>query len=79
MTTKDMGLWLVSLIIIWIITIGAIFAIIELLVPAIGGLFEVPGDMKIANTDDGQLPNRLKHQSQLGQCGVLHWVGILTG
>ena len=39
MTTKDMGLWLVSLIIIWIITIGAIFAIIELLVPAIGGLF----------------------------------------
>ena len=56
MTTKDMGLWLVSLIIIWIITIGAIFAIIELLVPAIGGLFEVLGDMKIANTDDGQRP-----------------------
>ena len=56
MTIKDMGLWLVSLIIIWIITIGAIFAIIELLVPAIGGLFEVLGDMKIANTDDGQRP-----------------------
>ena len=37
---------------IWIITIGAIFAIIELLVPAIVGLFEVLGDMKIANTDD---------------------------
>ena len=41
---------------IWIIIIGAIFAIIYL---------KVSGDMKIANTDDGQLPNGQEHQSQL--------------
>jgi hypothetical protein len=41
---------------IWAFIIGAIFAIIYL---------KVSGDMKIANTDDGKLPNGQEHQSQL--------------